>query len=203
MWVSWPDQCEGQRRAQNLLCVHRFQQTAGHRSELRLKPLPLTASYTDSGPYMWSLCFHLRMFYYYWICFFRACLKNCTFFLTLTCWSLFWQHLENFNSQTYSSIYIHASHTHTSWTLQSSYRKQTTELGEGKYLFSVLLSDFLSTAVIVALILLDLDWFGMTEPVGRFWPHTRSHLRLAGRGNTWPTQTPHHRWADSRISSVI
>lgn len=32
-----------------------------------------------------------------------------------------------------------------------------TELGEGKYWFSVLLSDFLGTAVTVALILLDLD----------------------------------------------
>lgn len=37
------------------------------------------------------------------------------------------------------------------------HRQWVTEVGEGKYWFSVLLSDFLSTAVIVALILLDLD----------------------------------------------
>lgn len=40
---------------------------------------------------------------------------------------------------------------------ETDHRQWVTELGEGKYCFSVLLSDFLSTAVIVALILLDLD----------------------------------------------
>lgn len=39
---------------------------------------------------------------------------------------------------------------------ETDHRQWVTDLGEGKYWFSVLLSDFLSTAVIVALILLDL-----------------------------------------------
>lgn len=40
---------------------------------------------------------------------------------------------------------------------ETDHRQWVTEFGEGKYWFSVLLSDFLGTAVIVVLILLDLD----------------------------------------------
>lgn len=70
----------------------------------------------------------------------------------------------------------------------TDHRQWVSEFAEKKkYWFSVLLSDFLGTAVRVALILLDLDWFGMTE--------------LVRRGNTWPTQTLHRR-ADVKISRI-
>lgn len=83
-------------------------------------------------------------------------------------------------------------HTHISHDPLMGHRPQTAGIRvrrkkNKKYWFSVLLSDFLGTAVIVTLILLDLDWFGMTE--------------LVRRGNIWPTQTL-HRWADVKISRI-